>query len=307
MTARVRLSQKREVDEVRVVTLLALTLVVGGFTAVAQDDLFTAARHGTVDDVLDLIGSGADVNAMDRDGFTPLLLAVEFNTIDVIEVLLDAGADRQFVNPYTGRGAFAYAWRNPDSAAVNALLGARGFVLNVQVPPAAPNAPPPGAGGTPAPTGAQPAGGPTQTPPRVTAEPFAISQVRSTWTRAANVLGGNALIVPEVRFVLHNDQAEDIERLTIRAEFYLRQPGGVLERFGNATSTVVGISGLPLRSGVQEEVRLRSGVGYVDNNSARVRDIKRGAPPSTLVELYYRMGGGDWTRFASFDVATSYR
>jgi ankyrin repeat protein len=295
------------VDEVRVVMLSALVLVVGALTAVAQDDLFAAARHGTVDDVLDLISSGADVNAMDRDGFTPLLLAVQSNTVEVIEVLLDAGADRQFVNPYTGRGAFAYAWRNPDSAAVNALLGARGFTLSVQVPPTAPTAPPSGPESAPAPLGDQSARGTSQPSPRGAAEPFAFSQVRSHWTRDANVLGGNAIIVPEVRFMLHNDRSEDIGRLTIRAEFYLRRSGGVLERFGNATTYVVGAGDLPMRPGVQEEVRLRSGVGYVDNNSATVRDIKRGAPPATLVELYFRTGSGDWTRFASFDVANAYR
>lgn len=57
--------------------------------------LHVAARGGDVETVNWLIKQGEDVNARDRFGGTPLLLAVENNHIRVVHALLAAGADPQ--------------------------------------------------------------------------------------------------------------------------------------------------------------------------------------------------------------------
>eukprot|EP00755_Sulcionema_specki_P038834 Sspe_Gene.23929::Locus_9374_Transcript_1_1_Confidence_1.000_Length_1180::g.23929::m.23929 len=55
--------------------------------------LFRAAAEGSREEVEQLIAEGADVDAIDDDDFTALLLAAERNPrTDVIGVLLDAGA-----------------------------------------------------------------------------------------------------------------------------------------------------------------------------------------------------------------------
>jgi hypothetical protein len=299
-------------------------ILLVSWSAASDLALFSAARNGTVLDVSTALDNGADVNAVDRDGFSPLLLAVHFNTAHVVEALLDAGADAEYVNPSTGMGAFAYVWRNPESAHVHAVLNSRGLVATVRMPGDLTTEPQSsgGAAGTPSsepPTSTPEFGSallsrPSASAPQSTVSaqraivdaPFRVSEVRSGWTRAPNVLGGTALVVPEVRFMLLNDQNVDIARLSIQAEFFIRRESGVLERFGSDTTYVVGSSDLPLRPGVQEEVRVKSGVGYVDNGAPVVRNIKRGSPPPTLVEMYFRTDR-DWIRFLSFDIDRSYR
>ena len=54
--------------------------------------LMAAARENSVDAVKLLIKSGADVNAKRKDGISALGLAAAFNTPDVVEALLKAGA-----------------------------------------------------------------------------------------------------------------------------------------------------------------------------------------------------------------------
>ena len=55
--------------------------------------LHVAARGGDTDTVNWLIARGEDVNARDRFGGTPLLVAVEYNHVRVVKTLLAAGAD----------------------------------------------------------------------------------------------------------------------------------------------------------------------------------------------------------------------
>lgn len=58
--------------------------------------LHAACFYADVELVKTLVGSGADVNAVDRDGVTPLMLSV--NHVDIVKLLLDAGADTSAVS-----------------------------------------------------------------------------------------------------------------------------------------------------------------------------------------------------------------
>ena len=80
-------------------SLLVLCLIIGGC---AQDRarnsqteaLFRATREGNTDMVKSLLSSpGADVNAIDERGSTPLLEAARFGHEDISRVLLAAGAN----------------------------------------------------------------------------------------------------------------------------------------------------------------------------------------------------------------------
>lgn len=59
----------------------------------AQELLFDAARLGRTDLVPALIAAGADIDAYDPRGFTPLILAAYNNQLDTVEALLSSKAD----------------------------------------------------------------------------------------------------------------------------------------------------------------------------------------------------------------------
>jgi len=61
----------------------------------SRSPLHDAARHGSLEAVQALIDAGADLEARDEDGSTPLMLADrhQASSIDISEALLDGGAE----------------------------------------------------------------------------------------------------------------------------------------------------------------------------------------------------------------------
>ena len=58
-----------------------------------NEDLLIAAQFGTVDEVQTLLNAGADVNAKNRFGDTALKNAKENGHIEIVDLLLQAGAE----------------------------------------------------------------------------------------------------------------------------------------------------------------------------------------------------------------------
>lgn len=58
-----------------------------------SSDILSAAARGDAAQVTVLLSSGANVEARDRDGRTPLLLATHGNHVEVARLLIAAGAD----------------------------------------------------------------------------------------------------------------------------------------------------------------------------------------------------------------------
>lgn len=77
--------------------LLAIMMVAGcnqKTTNVQTNELFRATREGNTDMVKALLSSpGADVNATDERGSTPLLEAARYGHEDICRILIAAGAD----------------------------------------------------------------------------------------------------------------------------------------------------------------------------------------------------------------------
>lgn len=86
-------------------------------------NILIAASNGTAQDINAFVAQGADVNAQDEFGQTPLIYAVNNTSEPTLQALLAAGAD---VNITTGAGwtVLMYAVRDGTEAMVRALLEA---------------------------------------------------------------------------------------------------------------------------------------------------------------------------------------
>lgn len=98
-----------------------------GVTAQEQAQSLNAAiREGELKQVKALLASGANINAQDADGTTPLMHAVVNAGADCVKLLLDKGADPNISN---NAGATALMWAVGDVQKVQLLL-AKGAHVN---------------------------------------------------------------------------------------------------------------------------------------------------------------------------------
>lgn len=76
----------------RLAVVMALALVLSGATVASGDPLIAAARQGDAEAVAALLESGADVDVALGDGMTALHTAIDRGHLEVVDVLLAAGA-----------------------------------------------------------------------------------------------------------------------------------------------------------------------------------------------------------------------
>lgn len=87
-----------------------------------QELLFEAARLGRTDIIEPLIKLGADVNAHDKRGFTPLILAAYAGQMETAEALIAAGADACKPDANQGNTAqMGVAFKGEDAIAARLL------------------------------------------------------------------------------------------------------------------------------------------------------------------------------------------
>jgi ankyrin repeat protein len=94
-----------------------------------NSELVKAATSGDRQSVEDLLKAGADVEARDTSGRTPLYLASEQGKLDVVELLLARGAD---INAITGGTTPLHRACNLPSDEIAKLLIKRGAGVNVR-------------------------------------------------------------------------------------------------------------------------------------------------------------------------------
>src|SRR5262245_17402193 len=108
------------------VFLLAAT----GTAGAADNSLAGLIQAGNRDAALKMIAAGADVNAAQGDGTTPLHWAAYKIDADLVRALLQRGAKPDVVNNY-GSSPLAEAVKTANAGVVKMLLDARS---NVEVP-----------------------------------------------------------------------------------------------------------------------------------------------------------------------------
>ena len=84
--------------------------------------LMRAARNGFVDVVQVLLNSGADVNVVDKGGYTPLMVAAGDNRADVIDLLVRHGARLNSQDQTAGWTALIWAAKEGHLDSVDRLL-----------------------------------------------------------------------------------------------------------------------------------------------------------------------------------------
>ena len=111
---------------VRAGLAFALALVAAApVFADATGDLLAAAKSGTASEVSAAVIAGADLNARDEYGATPLHLAAVNPEPSVVAVLIEAGADPNAREAQVGATPLhAAAFYNPEPSVVAALIEA---------------------------------------------------------------------------------------------------------------------------------------------------------------------------------------
>lgn len=106
--------------------IVMLAAVLGAMAGTAADsrnritdDLFQAVQNNKLDAAQKLLERGANVNARDEKGATPLMHAAVYATPQLMKLLLDKGADVKAVDP---TGASALMWGIGDLKKVRLLV-----------------------------------------------------------------------------------------------------------------------------------------------------------------------------------------
>ncbi len=75
--------------------------------------LHRAVRSGNAEEVATLLAQGSDPNALSVHGFSPLMIAAQKGDLELVSLLLDAGADVGVRNPKNRNTALPYAVQHP--------------------------------------------------------------------------------------------------------------------------------------------------------------------------------------------------
>ena len=94
------------------VLVLPMALFAQNANAQGTADFFQLVKTGTPQSVQAAISKGADINAQNKRGLSPLMFAARYNqSPEVIMTLLKAGADAKAKSRH-GKTAFDYAQKN---------------------------------------------------------------------------------------------------------------------------------------------------------------------------------------------------
>lgn len=110
--------------------LLCVLLLSSGHRCAQRpvESLQDAAKAGDLEAAKRLLAEGANVNGKDAKGITPLGVAVGFNKVPIIKLLLESDADVEQTDP-KGNTALHYA-----AGKQRVLSSAEGFLISKMIP-----------------------------------------------------------------------------------------------------------------------------------------------------------------------------
>ena len=108
----------------RLVGIFALSLLLGATTQ-AESPVADAAQAGDAAQVRALLQQGADVNAAQADGLTALHWAAMNNSVEIVDLLVYAGATLRPLTRVGGYTPLHLASRSGHGGVVSALIEAR--------------------------------------------------------------------------------------------------------------------------------------------------------------------------------------
>ena len=89
----------------------------GGYTP-----LLWSIMNGGFETLQQMLKKGGDVNRASTEGDSPLIYAARGGFLDIVDLLLESGANPDYKNPYTGRTALMEAVDSGKSAVVECLV-----------------------------------------------------------------------------------------------------------------------------------------------------------------------------------------
>lgn len=106
-----------------ITALLIATLTLTNVSTESTADLVSAAKQNDVSAVVTALQNGADVNAANDLGLTPLMIASRLTDLTLFDILVESGADVNQRN-HAGATAIFIAVRNGNIQAVARLISA---------------------------------------------------------------------------------------------------------------------------------------------------------------------------------------
>lgn len=97
---------KKSVQIIYILVFSLMTIPVICLAGI-NDELYEAVRSNNQVKIIELISNGADVNAKDSYGWTPLMKATDSNKIEIMKLLIENGADVNAKNTH-GRTPLMY-------------------------------------------------------------------------------------------------------------------------------------------------------------------------------------------------------
>lgn len=99
-----------------------MTIKIPPMNESREVELVKAAMNGEREEVLRLLGEGVDINAQSNEqGYTPLIAAVKWNQLDIVNLLLSQGSDIN-ARDKKGETALMHAVANGNAEMIKTLL-----------------------------------------------------------------------------------------------------------------------------------------------------------------------------------------
>lgn len=98
----------------------------------AKSDILEAVRDANIPRIKQLAKGKGKLDFVDSRAMSPLMVAANDNNLEIVKILVEAGADVNLKNPENGKTALMYAAGNGYVEVCQFLIGSKGVLLNAK-------------------------------------------------------------------------------------------------------------------------------------------------------------------------------